>query len=160
MLIDTSGFFSIHSEADLQHAKADEIYNQTWFRLTTSYVLDEFVALATARKLSREKILAFSEEILIDETVEIVWVNKDLHTKAVELLNNRRDKVYSLCDAVSFVVMRERKITEALTTDHHFEQETLFACSNKNRGWTEFSIRKDAICSISRLMKRCLSYTI
>jgi len=123
MLIDTSGFFSIHSEADGQHAKADEIYNQAWFRLTTGYVLDEFVALATARKLSREKILAFSEEILIDETVEIVWVNKDLHTKAVELLRNRTDKLYSLCDAVSFVVMRERKITEALTTDHHFEQE-------------------------------------
>ena len=123
MFIDTSGFFSIHSEADKQHAKADEIYNQSWFRLTTSYVLDEFVALASARKLSREKILAFSEEILIDETVEIVWVNKDLHTKAVELLKNRKDKSYSLCDAVSFVVMRERKINEALTTDHHFEQE-------------------------------------
>lgn len=123
MLIDTSGFFSIHSEADAQHAKADEIYNQSWFRLTTSYVLDEFVALATARKLSREKILAFSEETLIDETVEIVWVNKKIRTEAVELLKNRRDKLCSLCDAVSFVVMRTRKITDALTTDHHFEQE-------------------------------------
>lgn len=123
MMIDTSGFFSIHSEADIQHAKADEIYNQSWFRLTTSYVLDEFVALATARKLSREKILAFSEEILIDQTVEIVWVNKDLHTEAVALLKSRRDKLYSLRDAFSFVVMRTRKITDALTTDHHFEQE-------------------------------------
>ena len=124
MLVDTSGFFSIHSEADKQHEKADEIYNQSWFRLTTNYVLDEFVALGSARRLSREKILAFSEEILIDETVEIVWINKDLHSKAVELLKNRKDKSYSLCDAVSFVVMRERKITEALTTDHHFEQES------------------------------------
>jgi len=39
------------------------------------------------------------------------------------LLQNRQDKTYSLCDAVSFLLMRERKITEALTTDIHFEQE-------------------------------------
>jgi predicted nucleic acid-binding protein len=123
MFIDTSGFFSIHSQADKQHGKADEIYNRARFRLTTNYVLDELVALSTARGLAREKILAFSEEVLIDEAVEIFWVNKDMHAKAVELLKNRKDKSYSLCDAVSFVVMRERKITEALTSDHHFEQE-------------------------------------
>jgi len=123
MFVDTSGFFSVNDKAEKHHAEASETYKQAWFRLTTNYVLDEFVALASARKLSREKILAFNEEILIDETVEIVWVNKDLHIKAVELLRNRKDKSYSLCDAVSFVVMRERKINEAFTTDHHFEQE-------------------------------------
>lgn len=88
MFIDTSGFFSVNDKAEKHHAEASRIYQQAWFRLTTNYVLDEFVALATARKLSREKILAFSEEILIDETVEIVWINKELHTAAVELLNN------------------------------------------------------------------------
>jgi len=35
----------------------------------------------------------------------------------------RLDKTYSLCDAVSFVLMRQYGYTEALTTDHHFEQE-------------------------------------
>ena len=33
------------------------------------------------------------------------------------------DKTYSLCDAVSFVLMRGRGMTDALTTDRHFEQE-------------------------------------
>ncbi|MEH2121039.1 hypothetical protein [Nostoc sp.] len=28
-----------------------------------------------------------------------------------------------LCDALSFVLMRQRGITEALSTDRHFEQE-------------------------------------
>lgn len=123
MFVDTSGFFSINDKAEKHHAAAREMYKQAWFRLTTNYVLDEFVALASARKLSREKILAFSEEILIDEKVEIVWINKATHSKAIALLKNRRDKSYSLCDAVSFIVMREREIAEALTTDHHFEQE-------------------------------------
>jgi predicted nucleic acid-binding protein len=41
----------------------------------------------------------------------------------VGLLRARPDKTYSLCDAVSFVLMRERGVAEALTTDRHFEQE-------------------------------------
>jgi len=39
------------------------------------------------------------------------------------LIENRLDKSYSLCDAVSFVLMRERHLNAALSTDKHFEQE-------------------------------------
>jgi predicted nucleic acid-binding protein len=55
--------------------------------------------------------------------VEIVWVEYILHRAAHTLLQKRSDKSYSLCDAVSFLLTRERGINEALTTDHHFEQE-------------------------------------
>ncbi len=55
--------------------------------------------------------------------VEIVWVDQSLHDRALLLVDARRDKSYSLCDAVSFVLMKERGILDALTTDHHFEQE-------------------------------------
>ncbi len=123
MLIDTSGFFSLYSEADAHHATASETYRQTQRRVTTSYVLAEYVALASARNLPRAGILVFSEAILSDESIEIVWVDEDLHAKAIALLQARQDKTYSLCDAVSFVIMRARGMTNALTTDKHFEQE-------------------------------------
>ncbi len=55
--------------------------------------------------------------------VEIVWVDEALHRLAVDLLKKRSDKSYSLCDAVSFVLMRERGIMKALTTDNHFKRE-------------------------------------
>ena len=55
--------------------------------------------------------------------VEVVWVNEAIYQAAFALLEARADKGYSLCDAVSFVLMRERGLAEALTTDHHFEQE-------------------------------------
>ena len=32
------------------------------------------------------------------------------------------DKEWSLTDCTSFVVMQEEGLTDALTTDHHFEQ--------------------------------------
>lgn len=55
--------------------------------------------------------------------IEIVWVDEELHEAALALLRARLDKTYSLCDAVSFVLMRIHGLIEALTTDHHFEQE-------------------------------------
>jgi predicted nucleic acid-binding protein len=55
--------------------------------------------------------------------IETVWVDESLHREAMALLLARQDKTYSLCDAVSFVLMRRRHLREALTTDRHFEQE-------------------------------------
>lgn len=59
----------------------------------------------------------------MESSIEVVWVDPDMHAAAVSLLRNRLDKSYSLCDAVSFILMRERGIADALTTDKHFEQE-------------------------------------
>lgn len=86
-------------------------------------MLAEYVALALIRGLPRQKVLSFSEEILSDETLEIIWVDEALHAHAVELLQARPDKGYSLCDAVCFILMRKRRINKALTTDKHFAQE-------------------------------------
>ncbi len=123
MLIDTSGFLCLYDETEKHHLKAISAYDSTNYRLTTNYVLAEYVALAHVRGVPREAILKFSSLILTDDDIEIVWVDEDLHTKAVELMNQRQDKSYSLCDSVSFVVMRERSLNKSLTTDRHFEQE-------------------------------------
>jgi len=125
MLLDTSGFFCLQDKTEERHAAAVAHFQKARARLTTSYILAEYVALAHVRGMPREQVVAFSAEILIDERVEIVWVDESLHRQAVSLLEARPDKTYSLCDAVSFIVMRERNITEALTTDQHFEQESL-----------------------------------
>ena len=53
---------------------------------------------------------------------EIIHIDEDLDRKTWELLKNRPDKTWSLVDCSSFVMMQERELSEALTTDHHFEQ--------------------------------------
>lgn len=62
-------------------------------------------------------------DLLETPDVETVWVDESLHRDAVTFLFARQDKAHSLCDAVSFILMRQRNIAEALTTDRHFEQE-------------------------------------
>lgn len=79
--------------------------------------------LGRVRGLRRENVLGFLEDLVESPRIEVVWVDETLHRRAVDLLEARPDKTYSLCDAVSFVLMRERGINEAITTDKHFVQE-------------------------------------
>ena len=123
MLVDTSGFLCYNDGKEPFHEKAVRLYDSAKARLTTSYVLAEYTALAQVRGIVRRETIEFTARILDDNAIEIVWVDENLHRKAVELIRQREDKNYSLCDAASFVVMRERGIAEALTTDKHFEQE-------------------------------------
>ena len=123
MLLDTSGLLCLHNRAEPFHAHASTLYHTAHVRLTHSYVLAEFVALAHARRLPRMAALTFMGDLADNPDIDTVWVDEALHRDAMALLLARHDKTYSLCDAVSFVLMRQRHLTEALTTDRHFEQE-------------------------------------
>src|SRR5262249_7194028 len=126
MLLDTSGLLCLHHAAEPFHAAARTRYQAARTRLTHGYILAEFVALAHARRIPRPAALTFLIDLLDNPDIETVWVDESLHREAVALLQARPDKTYSLCDAVSFVLMRQRRIDEALTTDRHFEQEGFY----------------------------------
>lgn len=122
MLLDTSGLLCCFDADDYRHGDASEAYEAASVRLTHNYVLAEFVALAQARGLPRREALAFAATAASDLDVEVVWVDAILHEQAMTLLQSQLDKGYSLCDAVSFVLMRRRGVTDALTTDRHFDR--------------------------------------
>lgn len=122
MLIDTSGFLCILDKRDFRHPRAAEYFISARSRLTHNYVLAELVALAESRNFSREITLDFLSDMFEDPQTEIIWVTENLTERAIIFLRKRNDKEWSLCDAVSFLLMKEYGISEALTTDHHFEQ--------------------------------------
>jgi uncharacterized protein len=123
MLLDTSGLLCLFHKAEAHHDAAKIAYHASRLRLTHAYVLAEFVALVNARRLPREQALAFIVALMDNPDIQVVWVDQDLHRHGISLLLDRLDKSYSLCDAVSFILMRQFGITDALTTDRHFEQE-------------------------------------
>ena len=123
MLLDTSGLLCFFDDKDFRNTTAARFIETADIRLTTSYVLAEFIPLCQARGLNRKRTLEFVETLLKNPLIEIVWIDENLHHRGFTLLQNRIDKNYSLCDAVSFIIMRERGLTEALTTDKHFAQE-------------------------------------
>ena len=124
---DTSGWASFFVETELHHAKVLRLMEQ-WQQktrrvVTTNYVLSELLPLLTMRlHVRRKRALNLIEPIRLDPLVEIVHIDESLDADAWRLLENRLDKTWSLVDAASFVVMQNRGITAALTTDKHFEQ--------------------------------------
>ncbi len=123
MFIDTSGFLCLFDVSEPRHEDAKVFYGAAVEPLTHNYVLAEFVPLCYKRGASRIRSLEFVSDLLDNPRVEVVWVDETLHRAAVSFLQSRQDKTHSLCDAVSFLLMQQYGMTEALTTDHHFEQE-------------------------------------
>lgn len=124
MLLDTSGLLCYLHRDEPQHSEAVRLINSSKLRLLThSYVLAELIALALVRRFPRSAVLTYVIDLLDSPDIEVIWVDEQLHREAMKLLVDRADKTYSLCDAVSFVLMRQRGVTEALTTDRHSEQE-------------------------------------
>ena len=91
--------------------------------ITTNYVLAELASLLT-RPLRIPLLLQvqFLADIRASSWVDVVHVDIALDAAAWQLWQSRPDKEWSLADCASFVVMQQRGLTEALTTDHHFEQ--------------------------------------
>jgi len=127
IFVDTAGWGNILDRGQRFHRLSVEIYRESRengaLLVTTNYVIAELVALlASPLRFSREKVIAFIDNLRKADHIRILHVDRDLDEKAWSLLKERRDKEWSLVDAASFVIMRDRGISSALTSDHHFEQ--------------------------------------
>ena len=75
-----------------------------------------------ASPLGRQSVVALISGLRRNPAVEIVSPSEELFNRGLDLYSRRIDKSWSLTDCISFVVMADRGLTEALTGDHHFEQ--------------------------------------
>jgi predicted nucleic acid-binding protein len=123
MLLDTSGLLCLLHRVEPFHEKARHLYHSSRRKLTHDYVLAEWIALAQVRGVPRTLALEFVSDLIDNPDIHVVWTDETLYRAALSLLKHRLDKSYSLCDAVSFLILRQHDLDEALTTDHHFDQE-------------------------------------
>jgi predicted nucleic acid-binding protein len=63
----------------------------------------------------RQAAVELLQSLEDDPTVEVVPLTEELYERAVQLYGGRADKEWGLTDCVSFIVMQERGLTEALT---------------------------------------------
>ncbi|MDQ3633875.1 MAG: PIN domain-containing protein [Acidobacteriota bacterium] len=121
-LIDTLYVVALLNEKDENHYKANElveIYDKQPLIVTDAVLLE--IGNTLSRKYKTQAIEMFNE-FFVSPEVEIVRLDESLFNKAFELYRDYADKTWGLVDCVSFVVMRERGITDALTSDQHFVQ--------------------------------------
>jgi predicted nucleic acid-binding protein len=89
--------------------------------ITTDWVLAE-VADALSDPVNRGGCVEMIDDLRHSRRVEVFPATRTSFELGWELFGQRPDKNWSLTDCISFVVMRDRNVTEALTGDHHFEQ--------------------------------------
>lgn len=123
--IDTSFLIALASSADQHHGRAGQLLDQIQIDdvrlVTTSAVLLELGA-ALSRAAYRAGAMTTIRELQSDARVEIINVNDELFEQGLALFESRQDKEWSLTDCVSFVVMAQLGLNQALTADAHFEQ--------------------------------------
>ena len=120
-------FIACINDRDAAHQRVFAVSSQEGLRIvTTDYVLLE-VADALAGTRLRAAVLPFVESLRYSHMASIVPASQELLDDGMRLYANRYDKGWSLTDCISFVVMRSRGITEALTADRHFEQAGFMA---------------------------------
>ena len=120
--VDTFYVVALVNEHDEFHEKANElveVYDQTPLLVTDAVLLE--IGNSLAREFKIEAVDIF-EEFFASKGVEIVRLDETLFDKAFELYKSHTDKTWGLVDCISFVVMREHGITDALTHDRHFVQ--------------------------------------
>ena len=119
---DTFFFLALLNDEDQAHPEARAFATQeSPAYLTTEWVLTE-VADAFCAPQARRQFLRLLELLAADSGSIVVPSSHQLFEQGVQLFSKRMDKHWSLTDCLSFVVMHEHGVTEALTGDHHFEQ--------------------------------------
>ncbi len=94
--------------------------------VTTTWVLVE-VADALLAPGFRSHVHRFQEGLGRDPNVRVVAADNEGYRRGLTLYGARPDKGWSLTDCLSFAVMKEEGLREALTGDHHFEQAGIVA---------------------------------
>ena len=115
-------FFALLNEKDAAHETAKLFSFQTDAPyVTTAWVLTE-VGDGCADVERRNLFLQLLEMLHESSDAKIIPASEELFERGVELFRQRPDKDWPLTDCISFVVMEDEGILDALTGDKHFEQ--------------------------------------
>lgn len=122
---DTCYWVAILNPKDELHSVAIQASKQLnpFFTITSEMVLTELLnGFADKGKKLRDIAAKTVKQIKSVSNCEIIPQTSILFREAASRYENRLDKSWSLTDCASFLIMEERKLTDALTFDEHFLQ--------------------------------------
>ena len=118
---DTFFYLALLNEDDPVHERA--LAESKAYRgiVTTEFILLE-LGNACARAEDHADFLALVAGMRTSQRIKIIRLDSHLLNRGLERMRERMDKDWSLTDCISFVVMEDEGIREALTADQHYEQ--------------------------------------
>lgn len=123
LFLDTAFIQALLNRRDQYHDHALAIFPRV--RSAAEVWVTEAVLIEVGNALSdvdRMSAVQFIERCYHTHNMHVVSVDTPLLMRAVHLYRERPDKLWGLTDCVSFVVMQDQKLMDAVTTDEHFIQ--------------------------------------
>ena len=132
IFMDTAFLLAVIDTSDRHHDTAAGCYrkliSRKWSVVTTEAVLIE-IGNGLSKLKWRQTAHKWITSIEKSGTIfTVIPATADLLARAVRLYGERADKEWGLTDCLSFVTMKDRGMTLALTVDHHFEQAGFKIC--------------------------------
>ena len=125
VFLDTSYAVALSAVSDEHHKRAVELADEME-AANSHFVTTRAILLEIGNALSRVRHRAAAISLLTalenDPKVKIVALSEELYHRALERCRDHVDKEWGLIDCVSFDVMKDEGLTEALTADNHFHQ--------------------------------------
>jgi hypothetical protein len=124
LLLDATFIVGYLNPRDQHHSRAQEcmpLVEQAFEVIVTEAVLVEIGNLLSSHK-HRTRAAEFIQACYTSGNITVVSVSTDLIKRAVEFYHQHKDKDWGLTDCISFVVMRDRGLTTAVTADSDFQQ--------------------------------------
>lgn len=125
VFLDTNGWIALLNASEALHAEALDL----WLDLAnrgSRFILTDWVIAETGNGLARTRkknqFAGVVRQMIEAPSVELIVVDRDLIVRALSMYVQYADKTWGLVDCASFIVMQERGITEAFTSDRDFEQ--------------------------------------
>ncbi|GDZ94128.1 hypothetical protein PA905_20800 [Planktothrix agardhii CCAP 1459/11A] len=122
---DTGYWVALLNPKDELHQKARDISKQmdSLYILTSEMVLAEVLNDFSKRgAFFRQAAIELIESLYNHTNVTVIQQSSSQFQEGLLLYKKRPDKEWSITDCVSFKIMEEYGITEALAYDKHFEQ--------------------------------------
>ncbi|MBI5186819.1 MAG: type II toxin-antitoxin system VapC family toxin [Nitrospinae bacterium] len=125
VFVDTAAWLALINKSDTLHKTAKKIRNSL-LNQNAKFIITDYIIVEIANSLNRiparESAIHLINSIMASRNIEVVVVDKEVFREAWELYSSRTDKEWSMTDCTTFVIMNRRQITEAFTSDRHFEQ--------------------------------------
>jgi len=125
VFVDTGAFYAMQVTEDAHHQRARELFEQAnaevWRLITTNVVVFETFTLMLIRARDGRRHAIQLLDAIEGDRYQVERVRQVDERHASTLVRAHADKRYSMCDALSFVVMERLKIKEALSFDRHFK---------------------------------------
>jgi uncharacterized protein len=119
---DTFYFLALLNERDTAHKRAVTVSRTPGMSLVTTELVLIELADALCKPPQRDEVRTLWNVVEADPSFQLVRATSELIQRGRKLYRERPDKEWPLTDCISFVVMQDQGLSEALTADHHFEQ--------------------------------------